>query len=160
NCELLAAYMVHRGLGITVVAKQLKDPRINRALTDFRRNYGVEVILRDGRPEAGREVLRVLKQRRMLAVQLDMDVRVPSVSIPFSGRAARTPGAPAVLAVRGGVPALPMFIRRRPEGGHHVTIGAPILPPRTADRLRDVVELPRQCNQILEDQIRRSPAEW
>src|SRR5262245_60032192 len=90
NCELLAAYMVHRGLGITVVAKQLRDPRINRALTDFRRDYGVEVILRDGRPEAGREVLRVLKQRRMLAVQLDMDVHVPSVSIPFFGRPART----------------------------------------------------------------------
>jgi KDO2-lipid IV(A) lauroyltransferase len=159
NWELLAAYVAYRGIPIAAVARRQDDPRVNRLLTDFRTDYGVQVILRDS-PGSAREILRVLKQGGILAVHLDLDTRVPSVSVPFFGRLARTPAAAAVLAVRRDIPVLPAFAQRRPEGGHHVTIMAPILPPKSGDRQADVLELTRQFSQILEDRIRRWPAEW
>ncbi|HVO27099.1 MAG TPA: hypothetical protein VMW56_26105 [Candidatus Margulisiibacteriota bacterium] len=159
NWELLPAYVAYRGIAIAAVAKRQDDPRLNRLLTDFRTNNGVQVILRDSATSA-KETLRVLQQRGILAMLLDMDVRVPSVSVPFFGRLARTPVAAAVLAVRRDIPVLPAFAQRRPEGGHHITIMPPILPPKSGDRQRDVLELTRRFNEILEDQIRRHPTEW
>jgi KDO2-lipid IV(A) lauroyltransferase len=159
NWELLAAYIAYRGVPIAAVAKRQDDPRVTRLLTDFRTGNGVQVILRDSATSA-RETLGVLRQRGLLAMLLDMDVRVPSVSVPFFGRLARTPAAPAVLAMRRDLPVLPTFARRRPEGGHHFTFMAPILPPKSGDRQADILELTRQLSQILEDQIRRNPVEW
>jgi len=159
NWELLAAYVAYRGIPITAVAKRQDDPRVNRLLVDFRTDNGVQVILRES-AAAAREVLRVLKQGGILAMLLDMDVRVPSVSVPFFGRLARTPAAAAVLAVRRDIPVLPAFARRRAEGGHHLTFMAPILPPKSGDRQTDILELTRQFSRILEDRIRLQPAEW
>ena len=159
NYDLLAAYMGYRGIPITVVAKREDDPRIHKLLTDFLTDNGVQVILRDS-AMAARDILRVLQRRGILALLLDIDVRVPSVSVPFFGRLARTPAAAAVLAVRRDIPVVPTFIQRCPEGGHRVTIMAPILPPKSGDRQADILELTRQFNQILEDRIRRQPAEY
>jgi KDO2-lipid IV(A) lauroyltransferase len=159
NWELLAAYVAYRGIPLAAIAKRQDDPRVNRLLTDFRTDYGVQVILRESSGSA-REILRALKQGAILALHLDLDTRVPSVSVPFFGRLTRTPAAAAVLAVRRDIPAVPAFIQRRPEGGHHVTIMAPIQPPKSGDRQADVLALTRHFSQILEDRIRRQPAEW
>src|SRR5262249_18344625 len=102
----------------------------------------------------------VLRRRGILAVQLDLDIRVPSVSVPFFNRLARTPIVAAMLAVRRGVPVVPAFARRRPEGGHILSIMAPIQAPDSGDRRRDMVELTRQLSRILEEYIRQYPAEW
>jgi Kdo2-lipid IVA lauroyltransferase/acyltransferase len=159
NFHLLAAYVGYRGIPIIAVAKREDDPRINRLLTDFHTSHGVRVILRDSAMSA-KDTLRVLQRRGILAMQIDIDVRVPSVSVPFFGRPARTPAAAAVLSVRRDIPVVPSFIQRRPEGGHHVTIMPPILPPKSGDRQADILELTRRFSQIIEDRIRRQPAEW
>ena len=159
NYPLLATYVGYKGIPITAVATRQHDPRINRRMTDFYTDNGVQIILR-GSAMSARETLRVLQQRGILAMPLDIDVRVPSVSVPFFGRQARTPAAAAIFAVRRDIPLLPLFIQRRPEGGHHVTIMAPILSPKSGDRQADILELTRQFSQILEDRIRRHPAEW
>ncbi len=159
NQELLAAYTARKGIPIAVVAKEMEDPRINRLLMDFRSSHGLRVILR-GNPRASAEILRILKQGGILAVQIDQDIPVPSVSVPFFGRLARTPAAPAIFAVRRDLPVVLAFARRRAEGGHHFTFLPPILPPKTGDRGRDVVALTRRFSGLLEEHIRLAPAEW
>jgi KDO2-lipid IV(A) lauroyltransferase len=159
NQELLAGYVARNGIPLAVVAKQMEDPRINRLITDFRSSHGMRVILRSS-PKAGAEILRVLKRGGVLGLQIDQDIRVPSVSVPFFGRLVRTPVGPAVLAVRRDLPVVLAFARRRPEGGHHFTFSSPILPPKTGDRQRDVIELTRRFSQLVEERIRANPAEW
>ncbi len=159
NWELLAAYVASKNFSVAAAARRIKDPRLNRLVTDFRASNGVRTFMRSSQPSAS-EILRILKQGGILALQLDLDIPVPSVSVPFFGRLARTPAGAAVLSVRRDVPVVPAFARRRPEGGHHFTIMAPIYPPKTGDRLRDILELTREYSRILEDHIRRSPAEW
>jgi KDO2-lipid IV(A) lauroyltransferase len=159
NWELLAAYVAGRGISLTASARRLDDPRLNKLLVDFRANNGMRVILRNT-PKASVEILRVLKQRGIFALHVDMDIRTPSVSVPFFGRLARTPASAAVLAVRRNLPVVPAFAQRRPDGGHHFTIMAPIYPPKSGDRQRDILDLTSQFSQILERHIRGNPAEW
>lgn len=159
NWELLAAYCALKGVPVAAVARRIYEPRINTLLVDFRRRNGVQTILRES-PTASRDILRILRSGGILAMLIDQDTRVPSVSVPFFGRMARTPAAAAALAVRRDLPVLPAFAQRRGEGGHRLTFLPPIQASRSGDRRRDVADLTRSFNQLIEERIRKNPAEW
>jgi KDO2-lipid IV(A) lauroyltransferase len=159
NWELLAAYFTRKGLPIAAVARRINDPRLNQLLVDFRTSNGLEVILRNS-PTSSAQIRRVLKQRRAFALQIDQDIRVQSVTVPFFGRPARTPAAPAILAVRRDIPIVVACAQRRPEGGHHFIVKPPIYPPKTGDKLHDIIEMTRRSSLMLEDHIRANPTEW
>ena len=159
NWELLGAYFARQGVPIAAIARRINDSRLNQLLVDFRASNGVHTILRES-PMSSREIIKILKQRGILALLIDQDIKAPSVSVPFFGRMARTPAAAAVLAVRRNLPVVPCFAQRRPEGGHRFTIMPPIYPPQSGDRRRDVLELTRRFSEALEQRIRQNPAEW
>ena len=159
NWEVLAAYFAGRGIPIAGIARQMNDPRLNQLLVDFRARNGVRTIMRES-PSSGREILKVLRERGVLALLIDQDLQAPSVSVPFFGRLARTPVAAAALAVRRDLPIVPAFAQRRPEGGHRLTVLPPLYSPRSGDRRMDVLELTRRCNEIIEERVRLNPSEW
>lgn len=159
NWELLAGYVAGRGVPLTAIARRINDPRLNQLLVDFRAKNGVQTILRES-PTSSREILRVLRGRNALGLVMDQDIQAPSVSVPFFGQLARTPVAAAALAVRKNFPVVPVFARRRPGGGQHFIIMAPLQPPNSGDRRFDVLELTRQINAIFEQRIRDNPSEW
>lgn len=159
NWEVLAAYFAGRGIPIAGIARQMNDPRLNRLLVDFRARNGVRTIMRES-PSSGREILKVLHERGVLALLIDQDIQAPSVSAPFFGRMARTPAAAAALAVRRDLPIVPAFARRRPHGGHYLSVLPPLYPPHSGDRRADVLTLTRRCNEIIEERVRANPEEW
>ena len=159
NWEVLAAYFAGRGIPIAGIARRMNDPRLNQLLVDYRARNGVSTIMRES-PSSGREILKVLRDRGILALLIDQDINAPSVSVPFFGRMARTPAAAATLAVRRNLPIVPAFAQRRPEGGHRLTVLPPLYPPASGDRRMDVLELTRRCNEIIEQRVRQNPAEW
>lgn len=159
NWELLAAYFALKGVPIAAIARRINDPRLNQLLVDFRAHNGVRTILRES-PSSSRDIIKVLREKGILALLIDQDINAPSVSVPFFGRLARTPAAAAALAVRRDLPVVPAFAQRRPEGGHRFTILPPLYPPRSGDRRMDVLELTRRFTEVLEQRIRQNPAEW
>jgi Kdo2-lipid IVA lauroyltransferase/acyltransferase len=159
NWELLAAYFAWLGYPVAAVARRIYAERLNRLLVDFRSRQGVETILRES-PSSSRQILRALKNNALLAMLIDQDTHVPSVSVPFFGRLARTPAAAASLAVRRELPVFAAFIQRRGEGGHRITLSPPFAVESTGDRQGDIRALTKQFNAALEAQIRRNPAEW
>jgi KDO2-lipid IV(A) lauroyltransferase len=159
NWELLGAYFAWRGLKVAAIARRIYVPQLNRLLVGFRSRQGVETILRES-PQSTRQILRALKAKALLAMLIDQDTHAPSISVPFFGRMARTPAAAAALAVRRELPAVAMFIQRRPQGGHRITIDPPIVIERSGDLQADIRGLTRKFNEALERQIRRNPAEW
>jgi len=159
NWELLAAYFAWRGLKVAAVARRIYVPQLNQLLVGFRSRQGVETILRES-PHATRQILRALKSKANLAVLIDQDTHAPSISVPFFGRMARTPAAAAALAIRRELPAVAMFIQRRPQGGHRITINPPLVIEHSGDLQADIRSLTRQFNEALERQIRKNPAEW
>jgi len=159
NWELLATYFTGKGLPIVAVARRLSDPRLNQFVFDLRARNGVHTILRES-PTSSREILKVLREHGALGLIVDQDIKTPSVTVPFFGHPARTPVAPAALAVRRNMPIVAAFAQRRPGGGHLFTVLPPMPVPQTGDRRLDVLELTRHINQIFEQRIRLHPEEW
>ena len=159
NWEMLAAYFAHRGIEISAVARRIYDERLNALLVDFRARNGVGTILREDKGSA-RQIIAALKGHSVLAMLIDQDTHAPSVSVPFFGHPARTPVAPARLALRRNVPLHAVFIERRSEGGHRITLSPPISLPHTGDQLEDTRRLTAVLNQAIETQIRHRPEEW
>jgi len=160
NWEILAAYCAQRGVPVAAIARRIYEPRLNQMLVDLRAASGVKTILRES-PNASREILSVLKAGGVLAMLIDQDVnKVPSVAVSFLGQTARTPIAAAALAIRRNVPVLPIFAQRRSAGGHRVVVRPPLRFTPTGNRNQDIGTLTRMCNEAIEENIRKNPAEW
>jgi len=159
NWELLAGYFPPKGVPVAAIARRIYEPRLNALLLDLRAKLGVQTIMRES-PHATRDILRVLKDRGLLAMLIDQDTKATSVSVPFFGRSARTPSAAAALALRRGVPVFAAFIQRRATGGHRITILPPFELPDSGDQKADIREFTAAFNRALEHQIRNNPAEW
>lgn len=159
NWELLGAYFAWRGLPVAAITRRVYAERLNRLLVDFRSRQGVETILRESPHSAG-QILKALKSNALLAMVIDQNTHAPSVSVPFFGRLARTPAAAASLAIRRELPAAAVFIQRRGDGGHRITVHPPFVIERSGATRADIAALTRQFNLEIESQIRRNPAEW
>lgn len=159
NWELLAAHFAWLGLPVIAIARRIYIDELNRMLVDFRRRQGVGTILRES-PSSARQILAAMKNNSLLAMLIDQDTKVQSVSVPFFGRLARTPVAAASLAIRRELPAVAAFIQRRPQGGHRISVLPPFDAPRTGDISADIKSLTRAFNEAIEHQIRVNPAEW
>jgi KDO2-lipid IV(A) lauroyltransferase len=158
NWELLAAYFAWHGYPVAAIARRIYAEGLNDLLVDYRRRQGVETILRES-SSSSRQLIRALKDNRILAMLIDQDTHVPSVSVPFFGRLARTPSGPATLAIRRGLPVCAAFIERRPAGGHRITVH-PVTVQASGDSTADVYALTQAFSAALEAQIRSHPAEW
>lgn len=141
NWELAAAKAASLGLPISVVYRGLRSPALDEALRGLRGGGaagpgGAEVG--GGRPgedfeqlqmgRAGLAVLRALRRGRFVLVLLDQNARRhEGVFVPFFGRPASTRFGPARIAGQLGVPVLPAFVRRLPDGRHHLIRFEPAL---------------------------------
>jgi len=135
NWELAAARAASLGLPISVVYRGLRSSALDAALRGLRAagNAGSGgADAGDPRPDgdedfeqlpmgrAGLAVLRALRRGRFVLVLLDQNARRhEGVFVPFFGQPASTRYGPARIAERLGVPVVPAFIRRLPDGRHH-----------------------------------------
>ncbi len=159
NWELLAAACAWDGVSVMAIGRRVRNAALNDILVDFRRRQGVETILRES-PNAAQQILRAIRSTSVLAMLIDQDTRVQSLSVPFFGRMARTPVAAASLAVRREIPVVVAFIQRRAQGGHRIVVHPPIDVRRGDDTATDIQALTRRFSEEIEQQIRRNPAEW
>jgi KDO2-lipid IV(A) lauroyltransferase len=157
NWEMLAARFAMVGYPVTAVARRIYDPRLDRILSDLRKNTQVRGISRD---TDIREMIRVLRRGEILGVLMDQDTKVRGVFVPFFGRPAHTPVGPAVLALKTGAPIVPMVILRQPEDTYLITVRPALKVNYTGDRDKDVVFLTAACTRTVEQFIRQDPTQW
>jgi len=88
--------------------------------------------------------------------------RREGVFAPFFGREASTRYAPIVLAMRRGVPVLPVFCYREGDGSRHVVRVEPALDlePAGRDGRGAVQRNVARMNLAIEAAIRRAPDHW
>jgi len=157
NWELLAAGYALRGYPVSAVARQVYDPRLDRMINDLRKNARVRGISRDS---GLREMIRVLRRGELLGVLMDQDTRVRGAFVPFFGRLAHTPVGPVMLAMKTRAPIIPMAIHRQPDDTHVITVMPSVQLRYTEDREADLRINTWRCTRVLEDFIRRQPAQW
>lgn len=158
NWELLAATMSARGWALSVVARKVNDQRFDALIRRFRGDRGMEILDRDD-PKFLALVRDALARNRIVCILMDQDSRGGGVFVPFFGRLAHTPPGPAIIALRTKVPVVGAFIRRRPEGGHVITI-TPIPPVTEGSAAGRIEATTARFTAAIEDAIRKAPPEW
>ncbi len=154
NWELLSTVNESHGLGLAAIARQLDDPSLHGLAVGLRRHLGSVTIARGSR-SSSRELLRTLRRRGALVLLIDQDIpSADGVWVPFFGRLAHTPLAPANLALRLGAAVVPSFVERLDDGSHLVTFHPPM--ELDADPLAATAAMTAR----IEEQIRRRPEQW
>jgi KDO2-lipid IV(A) lauroyltransferase len=156
--ELLAGYYAARGHPVSVVGRELWEKRLNERLLKIRRSLGYHTIDRDS---GGKEMMRALRNRHLLAVLIDQHTRVSGTYVPFFDRPAYTPVGVAKLALVSGAPIVPIAIYMTHHGRHEIRVLAPVDKPDAAlDRDARIRELTRRCSLAVEELVRYDPKQW
>jgi KDO2-lipid IV(A) lauroyltransferase len=167
NWELAGLRLARLGIPLTVVVRKRSNAVLERALRMLR--AGDDATGADyeqvemGR--AGLGLVRALRAGRTGLVLLDQNARreESEVVVPFFGRPASVRAGPIRLALRLGVPILPGFVRRHPNGaGHRIRIHPPLEPSSTegAGNDADTRSILECLTHAIETEIRGDPGQW
>jgi len=159
NWELLNAMLGLSGVPMSIVVRDVYDPRIDALATGLRSRFGAEVIHRGS--GAGKQLFAALKKNRVIGLLIDQDIpTIPGVFVPFFGIPAYTPSGAAGMALKGDCPVIPAFIHRLPDGRHRAEVHPPLEAPAGGTYQERVEALTAAATAAIEEQIRRYPEQW
>ncbi len=156
NWELAGSTIAALGYTVDAVMQRLKNRYLNRLLEDTRRRLGMGLI---DRVDAWDRLTGSLEAGRVVAFVADQDARRHGIFVPFMGRPASTHRAPALLALRAGVPFFVGGARRVGPGRYHGWV-VPLEAGGNANVKERVYELTRQWVAELEARVRLSPEQY
>ncbi len=153
----VALNLAARGLGpLGVVTGTIHNPPVDRLIQRQRRALGLQVLPRE---QGAAPLIRFLRAGGVVAVLQDQRTRVRNLEVPFFGLPAPTPAGMAALALKYGIPVLPIVgvwdEVRQVQVMHHLP---PIRPEDFA--VGDQLGFLTRCNAALEEFIRRNPEQW
>ena len=156
--ELFGASLVAQGYPATAFVKRQKNPLVADLQDDIRRRAGVEIVTEG--PGVARGVLRALRRGRLVGILPDQDARQHGVFVEFLGRPASTFKGAAFFAHHAGVPIVPGFERRQPDGNHIGTLLPPIEPDPDHESEAEVFRLTQLFTDSMTEWILRYPENY
>jgi KDO2-lipid IV(A) lauroyltransferase len=157
NWEVMAAAICNRPLDCLVTYRAINNPHIDKRLNKARRAYGIGVLTPKGL--GTRALMTALKAGRAVALLNDQKFR-EGLSIPFFGRDAMTAQGPARLAIKYGVPIVPMSTVRTGPARFVVTVHPPIIPENEATAEVTLHATVTKITEFIEARIRENPGQW
>jgi KDO2-lipid IV(A) lauroyltransferase len=157
--ELLPAGHALHGFQISLVHHTQRFLAGDALLTFVRERVGTQIIRKH---TAAREILRALKRGDLVGIPLDQNAkRSEAIWVPFFNELASTPSGFDRLAMMTGVPVIPVFIVRQPDGRNHVIeLFEEIPQQRTGDRDADVLANTARYQKAVEEMVRKYPEQW
>ena len=156
--ELIPRAVVLLGHRVGVVSRKLSESRTSVYLDSLRTEPGVTVA---DRGSGARKILRMLEENTALGVLIDQDTMgVESDFVDFFGRPARTPVGMARLALRRGIPTVPLHIRREADGTYALVIEEPLYPEAYAGLPDGHLALTQDLTSMIERWVREDPRQW
>jgi len=142
---------------VSILARALDNPYLNRLLEDIRQRTGNTVIYRR---ETIRRVLRTLHAGHGVAMLIDQHIMSrDAIYVDFFERPAATTSAVAALALRTGAPVVPVFALPIDGGRFRMIYEHPVDPPH-ADSADAIHQFTQRCTDVLEMYVRRHPELW
>lgn len=152
------AWLVHRGVPLTVVAEVLRPPELFELFVELRRRLGMQVVPLG--PTAMAALAEALGRNDAVALVCDRDLSGDGVEVELFGEPTTLPPGPVLLTLRRGCPLLPVAIYASPDGRHRAVVRPP-LPLQRAGRLREDVRAGVQrLAAELEMLIAEAPEQW
>jgi Kdo2-lipid IVA lauroyltransferase/acyltransferase len=154
----IASFPVSRFAPLWVIARPMDNSGLERLVSRVRGKLGARVIPKF---QAGRKVLRILRNQNIAAILIDQNVlREESVFVDFFGKNASTTPALAAFHLRTRAPVVPVFCCLTEQNIYQVDIQPAVDFSYTGDYRRDVKNITQICTKIIEAQIRRHPGQW
>ncbi|MHB1132311.1 MAG: lysophospholipid acyltransferase family protein [Chloroflexota bacterium] len=157
NFDWGAAVMAVSGYPVHAVVDTFEPPKLNTLIQRYRTEKGLKVIQMEN---AGRAVLRVLRQKHILGLLVDKPVPGQGVRVNFCGGTIEVPAGAATLSLKTGAPIVGGHIVRQANGRYRAFVYPPLSIEPTGDLRRDVVELTQRMMNTLGELIAQYPEHW
>ncbi|MBI2166829.1 MAG: mitochondrial fission ELM1 family protein [Candidatus Omnitrophica bacterium] len=158
NWELSQIAEGLRGRPMTVLTRRQKHKQLDRLLSSFRQYYGSRAV---DKGSGIRDLIRTLRQGGSVGVLGDQSGGKNGVWVRFFGRLTTAPRGPMALALKFGVPVLPVFMVRRKGPCHDLYFRPDALElVRTGDYEKDIEINTQRYIEILESTLARYPSQW
>jgi KDO2-lipid IV(A) lauroyltransferase len=145
------------GYPLGVVAKPMRNPLTDRYFVRMREAAGCYVI---SSRHGARRILKSLQQNHFVGILLDQHTgRRHGVKVPFFGQPAWTTPIIAEIAMKYRIPVVPAFAWWEAGDRYRLEVFAPFLLEGESSPER-VIENTALLTRIIEDAVRRDPAQW
>jgi KDO2-lipid IV(A) lauroyltransferase len=150
-------HAVHRH-NILVVVEPVEPPELFEWFVSVRGAMGMEVVTVGD--NAATRVLTALGENRIVCLLSDRDLTGDGVDVEFFGEHTTLPGGPALLALRGQAPIIPVAVYFRPRGNHFAIVRPPLVAERKGKLRDDVVRITQDLAHEFESLIAAAPEQW
>lgn len=158
NWELMAAVGTQYNVDVQVTYRHLNNPHLDRRVRQQREKYGIKLMIPKSGPRGAMDLIKALRNRQSVALMNDQKFN-EGIPIPFFGLDAMTAPGPTRLALKTGVPFIPMSIVRD-KAKFTVTIHEPFDLKDTGDIAADMRAGTLMVTKFVEDRIRENPGQW
>lgn len=152
NWDLLAAWIISRGVTLTTISAKAKHPFLQLLLESIRRTYGINVLWRENEI-ASKQILRCFAPGEWIAALIDQDTNVRSVRDVFFGQPCKTPSSLIEIGRRKQARFVLAFIVRQLDGTFQARF-------REIDGSVGIEHILRNYNAELETLISEHPEQW
>ncbi len=153
----IAAHQLDLRFG--VIYRSLNNPLIDEYIIEKRGAVTTRRQIPKGAAGA-RPLVDLLKDGHSIAFLADQKLNTGGIRVPFMGHMAMTAPAAARLAVRFGLPVVPISTERLKGARFRVTTHTPIPFTPSGDLPADVERLTIKINEALERDVRARPGQW
>jgi len=158
NWELMSAALAIRFGNGAVVVRPFDFPPLDRVINELRVRFGTEIIPKQ---RGMRRIMGALKEKKAVGILLDQNVDwYEGVFVNFLGRWACTNKGLALMAMKTGVPVIPIFPVRQGDGRYRIIFESELKLMSTGDKTKDVEGNTALFTQVIERYIRRYPDHW
>lgn len=157
NWEYATLPALQKGIRITQLYRTLNNPYIAFLASHLHSSITQDLVTKS--PEGAKKMLKVLKEGGNLSMLVDQKLR-EGIAVPFFGRDAMTPQAPAKLALKFNCPLVPVRVERLSGIRCRLTYYPPLEHPKEGSLNERVYALTLKINQTFESWIRERPAQW
>jgi len=158
NWELMPLALHQGGADYSLVYRAANNPLVDELIIKER----AKVMSRRQIPKGvhgARAFIDALKSGTSLAILMDQKL-TDGIAAPFMERDAMTTPVPARLAIRFGIPIIPVCITRDKGARFTITIKQPLKHEPTGDLHADILALTTKINKSLEENVRTNPEQW
>jgi KDO2-lipid IV(A) lauroyltransferase len=160
NFPLMLARLSLEGYRTASIMRPMRDSRVEKIFLAKRGRLNIKTIYTIPRKACVEGSIRNLRNNGLLFIPLDQNFGTGGIFVDFFGMKAATATGPVVLARRTGAALIPCFIVRQKDDTYKIIL-EPALDLKEGSNPQETVAINIQrLTKIIEDYIRRYPAEW
>ncbi len=159
NYNLATQIAVPRHVKAHIIAERLQPPQAHALINGLRERLGLHLIPLDD-PNLARAIFKLLRAGEVLGLAMDREMTGNGIPVQLCGRTAMLPAGPVTLALRLGVPLLPVRAKRLSNLHTEVRIYPPLALVRTGDMTHDIAVGTQLLASLLEEMVCETPDQW